>query len=1138
MTPQRPSTVEGLHAGVTRLLDGRLTRIALLSVGVGVAALLLAAWIAARPGGSERSALPLALDLGAVLVGALLAWRWWGARRRILDESAVASGMERAAEVPDGLVLGSLELGRAVPPGMSGALLERGRSRLAAKLDLPHERLAGAVGDDLRRAVRRSAGALAVLAPLVVLLGLVSPDRARSGWSGLVSPLERLTGPALPPLVVEPGDVELVRGSDLEVTVGAEGRASVALWWQSAGDVAHSVDLPVVEGVARHAFPAVTAGMVYRVDAPDGAGAGEFTVTPRDPLFVTDVAVRLTFPTHTGRLPEEYRGDVPPLRIPVGTHLAIEGQGSRPLADARLVPVVADSLGGEVPTDGPDIEIAVDGAHFEADWVPRSGGRWSWRFEDTSGGEAELRPGSLELAVVPDGPPVIDITSPAPDTTLPLDLRQPLVLQAADDYGVAWMELVAWRVTALGEAREPITQRLDMGDSRAVLARPVMDVSTWGLVPGDQVRYYARAIDNGPAGQEARTAEFVLRMPGAAELRRGAGDELDRAADELRALADQAAEAAEGTRELERQSRAPDRPSDSQSRETGDDGALGFEEREGLQAALEEQREMAARVDSLGEELGRLSETLSEAGAQDEGLRRDLAEMQSLLEELGGEEMQARLDQLSERMDEMDRRDAQEALQDLAAEEEDFRERIEEAVERMKRAAAQQDFRATTDEAEDLAERQQALAESMAEEATEERAAQQDALREEAEAMDERMESLSERLRELDETQSAEGVDQARQEAQEAAAQMQAAADQARAGDGAQASEQGKQAAAQMDAAAQEMMQAQQEMMQERAEAFKTALQQTSQDALSLARRQSEIRDAMQGASPDELASLRSGAASLQQGLRNMAENLGIAAQASQAGGGERPVMEALGQAMAAVDQGAASLDNPSGRSLSPQAAAEQSVDALNQVALQSLAAARQLSEGGSASESQQQMQEQLEQMAQQQADVNNQASQMMPMQLTPQAEQQQMEDLAQQQQDVASNMGQMANQEGDQGPLGDLQALAQEAEALARELAGGRLDAETRERQEQLFHRLLDAGRSLEKEEFSEEREAESAGLVERGEVAPLGADALGILRFRPDAEALRRLPPAARALVVRYFDRLNGDGGDAPAPAGGGRQ
>jgi hypothetical protein len=179
---------------------------------------------------------------------------------------------------------------------------------------------------------------------------------------------------------------------------------------------------------------------------------------------------------------------------------------------------------------------------------------------------------------------------------------------------------------------------------------------------------------------------------------------------------------------------------------------------------------------------------------------------------------------------------------------------------------------------------------------------------------------------------------------------------------------------------------------------------------------------------------------------------------------------------------------------------------------------------------------EQLQELAQEQAEVNNQATQMMPMELTPQAMQEQMQELARQQQQVASNVGQMSEQEGD-GPLGDLQAMAREAEALARELEQGRLDATTRERQERLFHRLLDAGRSLEKEEESTERESEAPGVVEPGSVGPLDAEALGILRFRPDADALRRLSPAARALVVRYFQRLNeGRGGSLPSGASGG--
>jgi hypothetical protein len=204
-------------------------------------------------------------------------------------------------------------------------------------------------------------------------------------------------------------------------------------------------------------------------------------------------------------------------------------------------------------------------------------------------------------------------------------------------------------------------------------------------------------------------------------------------------------------------------------------------------------------------------------------------------------------------------------------------------------------------------------------------------------------------------------------------------------------------------------------------------------------------------------------------------------------------------------------------------------VAALNQVAGTALAAIRSLQEGGSSAQpTPEQMMEQMEQMAQEQADVNNQAAQMMPMQLTPQAMEEMMQQMAQQQQDIASDLGQMSEQEGSEGPLGDVEAMAQEAEALAEALAGGRLDAETRERQERLFHRLLDAGRSLEKEEESTERESTAASEVERAEVDALLPGDLGLSQFRlPDAATLNRLPPAARALVLRYFQRLNRGGG-----------
>jgi len=168
---------------------------------------------------------------------------------------------------------------------------------------------------------------------------------------------------------------------------------------------------------------------------------------------------------------------------------------------------------------------------------------------------------------------------------------------------------------------------------------------------------------------------------------------------------------------------------------------------------------------------------------------------------------------------------------------------------------------------------------------------------------------------------------------------------------------------------------------------------------------------------------------------------------------------------------------------------------------------------------------EQLEQLAQQQGDLNNQTSQLMPLQLGEQAMEEQLQEMAEEQQSVADDLEEMSEDPtSEEESLGDLGSLAEEALALAQQMAQGRLTPDMVQRQEQLFHRLLDAGRSLEREEFSDEREAEQVSAFERGDVAALTDEQMGALRYRlPDADQLQRLSPAVRQLVIQYFERIN---------------
>jgi len=103
---------------------------------------------------------------------------------------------------------------------------------------------------------------------------------------------------------------------------------------------------------------------------------------------------------------------------------------------------------------------------------------------------------------------------------------------------------------------------------------------------------------------------------------------------------------------------------------------------------------------------------------------------------------------------------------------------------------------------------------------------------------------------------------------------------------------------------------------------------------------------------------------------------------------------------------------------------------------------------------------------------------------------------------------------------------LAKEARQLADALDGGRVDANTVARQQQLFRRLLDAGRTLEKDERedSNKREAKSATNAELFAPENTNASGRNAQKFRePSWNELRGLTPEERRAILEYFKRIN---------------
>jgi hypothetical protein len=165
---------------------------------------------------------------------------------------------------------------------------------------------------------------------------------------------------------------------------------------------------------------------------------------------------------------------------------------------------------------------------------------------------------------------------------------------------------------------------------------------------------------------------------------------------------------------------------------------------------------------------------------------------------------------------------------------------------------------------------------------------------------------------------------------------------------------------------------------------------------------------------------------------------------------------------------------------------------------------------------------ERMAQLAQQQGAMAGQAGAMLPMlSLGGQMLLQEMQSLARQQRQLQAELERLKAQ----GDLAGAGQLADEAGEIARQLEAGVLDRATVERQERLYRRLLDQGRTLRGEEEDERKERSSRTGEQENAVVTSGrppADRGPRYRY-PTWDELQHLSPADRRLILDYFRRLN---------------
>jgi hypothetical protein len=1058
--------------------------------------------------GAALAAAALGLALSPAVSGVAVAWALigvsagaatWAVLRTRHEAAAPAVGrlIESAAGGRAGSIVGVVSPTAGKGTGSSAALLLAADTRAAAVVSFAAPGVASIMRRTTLRRVSYGAGA-ALTGVLLFLAGSPASGRAAAFWH----PVRTWRDAHAPVrLVVDQRTVR--RGGSVTATIMVPGAVRVTLWSRGPGEPWKPMLLTLDPNghVTQHVGP-IESDLYLRASS-GGRRSAEIKIDVALAAFLADLGLTARFPSYLGRSDEPLLVGPDVIPLPAGTTVLTNGTASVPLASA------AWTL--ESRAEG----LRVAGTRIDGHFTPAASGTWRLRALSADGAALEGVAPELHLLIVPDSAPVVTLPVPGRDTTLPISLRQQLVADVRDDHGITRLSVVSWRVSRTGRVGETVRESLDVsgvgGGDRAIVPGR-LDAENRGLLPGDTLRLYVEALDNAPIPHSGRSAEIALRLPSMEELRAQAREAARTVATAADSVSAAQRELSDRTRDL-----AQERSRDSDGRAAGrpdgrsnqQNGTMSFQSTQRAEEIARDQAAMSQRVQELAQAVEEIARAAKAAGVDDSAFQNRLREVQELLQRALTPELEQRLRELQEALARLDPEATRQALQRLADAQQELRRELERSQELFKRAALEGELASLAKDAEDLQRRQ---TEWTKDEAQHPDSAAAAAERDLAAATD----SLARGVERAGETVPLKNSQAAARRAQRA---MQEAANAASQRDSRGARTSGQEAA---DSLAQLP-----NALRQRRDSLTSAWRQETLDALNralaetaaLARRQQEVAEALRDG--ESGASTRARQAAVEEGTHAIEQEIGAAAGRHAL---VSPQLEAaLGYAQNQMKQAREQLEQGDPNPATAAPFAEQALDALNATAHALVRTAERVAGAQSGSGFQEAL-EQMARMAQQQQGMNGDAQGLLPM-MGPggDAVMQRLRELAGRQRQLAEQLERL-QAGGDAGAAG---ALAQEARELARQLEAGRLDRRTIERQERLYRKLLDAGRSLSGDEPDEQKERTSRSATGDSVHIPAallpGATGTGPKVRYPTWDELTGLTPEQRRMVLEYFRRLN---------------
>ena len=930
---------------------------------------------------------------------------------------------------------------------------------------------------------------------VVLLGGALWYDDLAQAAQRCAHPLTAYERPPRTLITVQPGDLEVIKGDDatLQVHFAGDKPRRARIVRRPSAEAPYQIEELVVDRAdsVAYTFPQVQRSFRYAIAVGDDRSP-EYEVRVIDPPAVQRLRLHYQYPAYS-QLPdriEEEGGDIQALP---GTRVAFEIAANKPLSKASLV--LDDTLSLAAQLDGAAARVALQ--------IERPGA-YHIALVDRKGA-TNRDPIRYAIQVRQDQKPEVAITDPGRDSDLPESLKVLLKAEASDDFSVEEIALV-YRVNNGPEQRRalPITPQ------REVLVSHIWDLSAANLLPEDRIYYHLEALDNNQVAgpQKGQSRQYVLRFPSLYELY----SEADQAQEEqLSSLEELAAEGQAHQEYIERV-----------RRELIKSEELSWEQKKELESTLAAEAERARAVEELAAELEQTIDSMQDEGTGSEELLDKLEHIRELMGDIATPEMQQALAELQKAATDPDPRALAEALKRFNQDQQAFQQRLDRTIALLQQVRTEQQLRAIVEQAAELARRQSQINRELAEGQSGLRQQLQEGnLQRDTERLAEQLQELSDSTAEQNPALSEQLAGRAEDiESKELAERMRQMVRQMRAQSPDAAQQTGQALAADLDALAEDLQQLQDEYLAAEKDQLSRELRHAMRDLVQLSQRQESMVAAGRAQDGSPKSELAQDQFALLQGTGQVVERIAAVGRRTLA---LAPNLSAtVGYALREMEHAAQRLGQRDAHGARhPQGEA---MRYLNETVLLLRESLDNLAKAQTPSAFAEAMQ-QLLGLSEQQSQLNQASEQAMSQMPGPG----QIARLSAQQQGLMQALDEIARSlRGHRGAQQRVRAIQEEMRDVLADLQRGRLNQRTRQNQERIYQRMLDASRSIHSRGFEEKRRSITAtdqpyaGPVavpaDRGQTPDLWREALRQALAGP-------YPEEYRALLRRYYDQIYQD-------------